>query len=69
MLDTPTSSSLESRLRRTDEQLLDQQQQGQRHERTNCDDSPFINDDKEFQELIRFLSANDDNILKFFLES
>ncbi|GFH56937.1 hypothetical protein CTEN210_13413 [Chaetoceros tenuissimus] len=66
-------SSLESRLRRT-EQLLDQQQQqghGQDTTSSNGEDSSSTSsdDDREFHDLITYLSANDDNILKYLLES
>lgn len=62
---TPTSSSMESRLRRT-EQLLGDKQQQQGHVQdsdTNAEDSSSTSDDQEFQDLLTFL-AEDDNILE-----
>ena len=66
LLNVPTSP-LEIRLRRT-EQLLDQQE-GQGQQDTNDEDSPSNTDDKEFHDLISFLSAKDDIILKYLFES
>jgi hypothetical protein len=69
MVNGAPTSSLESRLRRT-EQLLDhQQKKGYGQDSSSDEDSPCTTDDKEFQDLIAFLSANDDNILKYLLES
>ncbi|GFH56935.1 hypothetical protein CTEN210_13411 [Chaetoceros tenuissimus] len=50
-----------------EELLLDQPQQG--YEQGKGDDSSSSTDEKEFQELITFLSANDDNIQKYLFES
>lgn len=69
------SSSLESRLRRTEKLLDQQQQQGHGHghgqDTRNGEDSSSTSsaEDREFHDLITYLSANDDNILKYLLES
>ncbi|GFH56910.1 hypothetical protein CTEN210_13386 [Chaetoceros tenuissimus] len=63
------SSSLESRLRRTEQLLDQQQQQGHGQDTSNGEDSSLTSsDDREFHDLITYLSANDDNILKYLLE-
>ncbi|GFH56936.1 hypothetical protein CTEN210_13412 [Chaetoceros tenuissimus] len=66
------SSSLESRLRRTEQLLDQQQQQGHWQDTTssNGEDSSSISsaEDREFHDLITYLSANDDSILKYLLE-
>jgi hypothetical protein len=68
MVNGAPTSSLESRLRRT-EQLLDHQQKQGYGQDSSDEYSPCTTDDKEFQDLIAFLSASDDNILKYLLES
>ncbi|GFH56905.1 hypothetical protein CTEN210_13381 [Chaetoceros tenuissimus] len=50
-----------------EELSLDQPQQGYGQDKS--EDSSSTTDDKEFQELITFLSANDDNIQKYLFES